>query len=219
MWRTMFQPEYLLEPIPGPRGPFRILSLLLALGAVIGWLLALCFWRRRREHAATCSLTVETALAALSLALTGCALAATPYFSMRIVVFGSGLAALIYPIAAQIIRVERANLRLAHQGALSGQIEMGQVVLHSQRSAFRPAVWRPAELYASIDDALAQGTPVYLLEDGLDMASPLEAAGERYHLQFVGRYDIPFYHTGGGSTGGRIPLYCIEHPLGQRSGS
>jgi hypothetical protein len=93
---------------------------------------------------------------------------------------------------------------------IGASLNSGSIELHSRRMAFRPALWQPDELYTFADDALAQGTPLYLLEDGLEMAGPVAAARQRYQLQLVGLYDIPFYHTGGGSTGGRIPLYRLQ---------
>jgi hypothetical protein len=93
---------------------------------------------------------------------------------------------------------------------IGASLNSGSIDLHSERMAFRPALWRPDELYTFVDDAIAGQTPVYLLQDGLEMAASVEAARQRYQLQLVGRYDIPFYHTGGGSTGGRIPLYRVE---------
>jgi hypothetical protein len=97
------------------------------------------------------------------------------------------------------------------EAALIGaSLNSGSVELHSGRPAFRPALWSPQELYTFADDALGRGEPVYLLEDGLEMAAPVAAARQHYDLQLVGRYDIPFYHTGGGSTGGRFPLYRLQ---------
>ena len=55
-----------------------------------------------------------------------------------------------------------------------------------------------------------------MLDDGLEMAAPLAEARGHYDLQIVGRYDIPFYHTGGGSTGGRFPLYRLQLGQGTR---
>jgi hypothetical protein len=110
---------------------------------------------------------------------------------------------------------QRAGFAQIGQGteatALVGaSLNSGAVELHGKRTAFRPAVWRSDELYTFADDALARGVPLYLLEDGLEMAGPLTAARQRYELQLVGRYDIPFYHTGGGSAGGRVALYRVE---------
>ncbi len=93
---------------------------------------------------------------------------------------------------------------------IGATLNSGAVELHSGRIAFRPAVWRRDEFYTFVDHAIAQGVPVYLLEDGLEMAGPVSAAQQRYRLEPVDRYDIPFYHTGGGSTGGRIALYRIQ---------
>jgi hypothetical protein len=93
---------------------------------------------------------------------------------------------------------------------IGASLNSGSIELHSKRLAFRPAVWRPEELYAFADDAILQGMPLYLLQDGLEMADVLEDARKRYRLELVSVYDIPFYHTGGGSTGGRIPLYRLQ---------
>jgi len=43
------------------------------------------------------------------------------------------------------------------------------------------------------------------------MAAPVAAARERYELEWLGRYDVPFYHTGGGSTGGRVSFFRIQY--------
>jgi len=100
------------------------------------------------------------------------------------------------------------------EGAWIGaSLNSGPLELHSKRTAFRPAVWRKDEFYTFVDDALAQGTPLYLLEDGLEMAAPIAAVQERYEVQLVGLYDIPFYHTGGGSVGGRVSLYRLRLAL------
>lgn len=93
---------------------------------------------------------------------------------------------------------------------IGASLNSGSVELHSERMAFRPALWRPDEFYTFADDAISRGVPLYLLEDGLEMAAPVAAARQRYHLDLVSLYDIPFYHTGGGSTGGRIPLYRLQ---------
>jgi len=107
--------------------------------------------------------------------------------------------------------------RDTEEAALIGaSLNSGAVELHSKRTTFRPAVWRADELYTFADDALSRGMPLYLLEDGLEMAAPIAAARQRYQLQLVGLYDIPFYHTGGGSTGARIPLYRLEQKTDQR---
>ncbi len=93
---------------------------------------------------------------------------------------------------------------------IGATLNSGAVELHSGRLAFRPDVWHSDEFYAFVDSAFDQGVPVYLLEDGLAMADPVFAAQQRYELEQVGRYDIPFYHTGGGSTGGRVALYRVQ---------
>ena len=94
---------------------------------------------------------------------------------------------------------------------IGASLNGGALELHSSRQAFRPAVWSEQELFLFLDDALAQDRQLYLLDDGLEMAAPLVAARQRYDLRWVGWYDIPFYHPGGGSTGGRVALYRL-HP-------
>jgi hypothetical protein len=92
---------------------------------------------------------------------------------------------------------------------IGASLNSGAVELHAQRTTFRPAVWQLDEMYDFVDHALAEGQPLYLLLDGLEMRAPLAAARQRYSLELVGRYDIPFYHTGGGSSGGLVPLYRL----------
>jgi len=94
-------------------------------------------------------------------------------------------------------------------GLIGASLNSGAIELHGDRTTFRPAVWSDDEMYAFVDHMLEQEQPVYLLQDGLEMRAPLAAAREHYDLQLVGRYDIPFYHTGGGSTGALVPLYRL----------
>ena len=101
----------------------------------------------------------------------------------------------------------RIGLDTEPTGLIGASLNSGPIELHSQRTAFRPAVWRAEDMYTFVDFMLGQGQPVYLLQDGLEMEAPLAAARERYQVRLVGRYDIPFYHTGGGSTGELVPLY------------
>ncbi len=108
---------------------------------------------------------------------------------------------------AGFARIGQSTEEMAWIGA---SLNTGSLELHSERTAFRPAVWLTEELYTFVDDALARGTPLYLLEDGLEMAAPVAAARKRYEMQWVGLYDIPFYHSGGGSVGGRVPLYRLQ---------
>ena len=93
---------------------------------------------------------------------------------------------------------------------IGSSLNSGALELHSRLAAFRPAVWQKAELYTFLDRALSRGVPLYFLEDGLDMYRPLEAVRQRYEVWFAGLYDVPFYHTAGGSTGGMVRLYRVE---------
>jgi len=102
------------------------------------------------------------------------------------------------------------------QALIGASLNSGAVELHSGRAAFRPSVWQPDELYAFVDHMLVQGRAVYLLQDGLDMRPTLLAARERYTLQWVGRYDIPFYYTGGGSSGGLVSLWRLNPSIAAR---
>jgi len=109
---------------------------------------------------------------------------------------------------------QRAGFALIGQdtdpaGLIGASLNSGSIELHGERTTFRPAVWSRDEMYTFVDHMLAQGQSVYLLQDGLEMRAPLAAARARYDLQLLGRYDIPFYHTGGGSSGALVPLYRL----------
>ena len=93
---------------------------------------------------------------------------------------------------------------------IGASLNSGSIELHAERVAFRPAVWRAQELCIFVDDALSRRVPLYLLDDGLAMSSALAAARHRYNVELIGYYDIPYYHTGGGSAGGRVALYRIQ---------
>jgi len=89
-------------------------------------------------------------------------------------------------------------------------LNSGSIELHGQRTAFRPAVWQTPELYAFFDRALSQGVSLYVLDDALEMSEPLEAVRRRYHVWVGSMYDIPFYHTAGGSSGEMVRIYRVE---------
>jgi hypothetical protein len=99
---------------------------------------------------------------------------------------------------------------------IGASLNSGSVELYAGRSVFRPAVWENAELFRLVQWADAGARPVYLLDDGLEMAAAVAAARRQYGLTLVGRYDIPFYHSGGGSVGGLVDLYRIETTIKQR---
>jgi hypothetical protein len=102
---------------------------------------------------------------------------------------------------------------------IGASLNSGSLELHSGRTSFRPTVWQGDELYTFLDHMMSQGVPVYLLRDGLEMGAPLAAARQRYEFRLVGRYDIPFYYTGGGSRGALVPLYQLQPKGWERTSS
>jgi len=97
---------------------------------------------------------------------------------------------------------------------IGASLNSGPIDIYAQRTTFRPEVWTSDELLSFLGHAQGLGRPIYLMDDGLEMALPLRLAAEHYELQLVSEYDLPYYYVGGGSLDTMVPLYLLlpRHP-------
>ncbi|KPL17201.1 MAG: hypothetical protein AMJ93_15060, partial [Anaerolineae bacterium SM23_84] len=126
MWRRLVSYEYLLEPIPGQPGQFRFFYLLMAIGMGCALLWVAAMYRERNSPELRRALAAETVLAVAGLSLVACSFAGVPYLSMRILVFGSGLLALLGPVLVWVRLRERPRLVERHLQACIGQLDVLQ---------------------------------------------------------------------------------------------
>jgi hypothetical protein len=113
-----------------------------------------------------------------------------------------------------LVREQRASFgRLAEltppDAVIGASLNSGAIDLHAGRQAFRPAGWRPDELLAFARAVQAEGRPIYLFEDGVEVGPALETLRQHYAVEEVARLDAPYYFPGSGSENRKIVLWSI----------
>ncbi len=114
-----------------------------------------------------------------------------------------------------LVREQRASFteigRLTPPNAVIGcSLNSGPVDLYAGRLAFRPANWTPDHLIAFVRALHHEGRPVYLLDDGVEMAGAIETVRAQFVLRAVARLDVPYYFAGSGSENRKAALYVVE---------
>lgn len=100
--------------------------------------------------------------------------------------------------------------RLTPAGAVIGcSLNSGSVDLHAGRLTFRPANWTPDQMMAFVRALRDEGAPVYLLDDGVEMAGAIQAARTQFTLREIARLDMPYYFAGSGSENRKVALYEV----------
>ncbi len=90
-------------------------------------------------------------------------------------------------------------------------LNSGAVDLHAQRLSFRPAGYTPEQLTKLVRALHSEGRPVFLLDDGKELAESIQTLRDQFTLTEVGQLDVPYYFpNSGGSENRRVPLYKIE---------
>ncbi|MCS7061467.1 MAG: hypothetical protein RMN25_09925 [Anaerolineae bacterium] len=117
-----------------------------------------------------------------------------------------------------LVREQRQSFneiaRLTPANAVIGcSLNSGPIDLYAERLTFRPANWTPDQLIAFVRAVQHEGAPVYVLEDGVELAVSLQTLREQFVLRPVARLDVPYYFAGSGSENRKVALYQV---LGQR---
>ena len=90
-------------------------------------------------------------------------------------------------------------------------LNSGAVDLHAHRLSFRPAGYTPEQLTKLVRALHSEGRPVFLLDDGKELAESIQTLRDQFTLTEVGQLDVPYYFpNSGGSENRRVPLYKIE---------
>jgi hypothetical protein len=174
---------------------FPVLAALAGIGIVAAWR-----WAATRS-AATRACVLVTLSAVLTLrAMETLALPVTRGFG----VFG------------HVQREQRNALRsigeaTAPNAVIGGALNSGAIDLHARRRSFRPGAWSPNDFARFIEALHATNTPVYLLLDGDELASVEQTAYQRFTVDVMGSYALPYYEaTGGGSTSRDVRLLRLS---------
>ncbi len=110
-------------------------------------------------------------------------------------------------------RLEFAGLASAvePEAVVGSTLNDGPLDLYTGRETFRPAAWQPGELERFLRALWADGRPVYLLDDGQEMAAVLAGLAHYARLTPAGTlHRIPYYASDGGSEVRDAVLYRVE---------
>jgi len=113
-----------------------------------------------------------------------------------------------------LVREQRASFtqigRLTPPNAVIGcSLNSGPVDLYAGRLTFRPANWTPDQMTTFVRALRAEGAPVYLLDDGAEMAGAIQALRAQFTLREIARLDVPYYFAGSGSENRKAALYAV----------
>jgi hypothetical protein len=102
-----------------------------------------------------------------------------------------------------------AALTLAN-AVVGSSFNGGAVDLHAGRASFRPAGWTSGELQTFVQAMRAEGRPVYMLDDGIEVQAPLQTLAATYRLNPVTELPLPYFFVGGGSENRDVILYEVR---------
>jgi hypothetical protein len=121
-----------------------------------------------------------------------------------------------YDSFGYLVREQRASFaRIAEltppNAVIASSLNSGALDLHSQRLAFRPSGWRGDQLLKFVRALHAENTPVYVLDDGKELADSLRTLRTQFQLEEIAQLDLPYYFpNSGGSENRRVPLYRVR---------
>lgn len=89
-------------------------------------------------------------------------------------------------------------------------LNSGPVNLYAEREIVRPYDWSDEEWLKFIQVVLAEGYPLYILQDGYEMEAPLQLAQTRYQVTPVNQFFLPYFYPGAGSINQQLTIYRVE---------
>ena len=120
-----------------------------------------------------------------------------------------------YGAFGYLVKEQRASFatlaQLTPQNAVvASSLNSGAIDLHSHRLAFRPAGWTSEQLLKFVRMLHAENTPVFLLDDGKELAASLQTLRAHFRVETIAQLDVPYYFpNSGGSENRTVPLYRI----------
>ena len=114
-----------------------------------------------------------------------------------------------------LVREQRASFtQLADavptNAVIGCSLNSGAVDLYTHRLTFRPGKWTGSEAVKFVRALQSENTPVFILDDGAEVATAIESLRRVYTLTEITRLDMPFYFLGSGSENRKVALYKIE---------
>jgi Dolichyl-phosphate-mannose-protein mannosyltransferase len=105
------------------------------------------------------------------------------------------------------------------QAVIAASLNSGAISLYTGRDTFRPGhllqpgrTWTDTELSTFVEALHQQGRPLYLLADSEEMADPLSALSQHWHLTPIAELYLPYYYRDGSAINDLIPLYRLDLP-------
>ena len=181
---------------------FPILAFLAALGAA--WLV---MWLVKRQAADGRRVVFHLLQAALLITLS-VALVLRSMDTLALPVT-HGFGAFGYLVSEQRASFTRLSAITPANAAIGCSLNSGAVDLHAGRLAFRPATWSQDELVKFVRALQAENTPVYVLEDGDELAATMRGLRQDFQVTEVARLDMPYYFPGSGSENRKVGLYRV----------
>ena len=114
-----------------------------------------------------------------------------------------------------LVREQRQSFDMLAQptppdAVIACSLNSGAVDLHAHRLSFRPAGWQPDQLLKFVRALQAEATPVFVLDDGKELAESINTLRGQFAFTEVGQIDVPYYFpNSGGSENRRVTLYKV----------
>jgi len=107
---------------------------------------------------------------------------------------------------------DRLAAILPANATIGAGLNSGALLRYTNRSTFRPAHWSDEEISLFITTLSDQGSAIYLLDDGQEMAQTLFRLHSLYSIQLVSEFALPAFGLGGEKLDQMTPLYLLVFP-------
>lgn len=114
-----------------------------------------------------------------------------------------------YVTAAERVGLESLSTLTPTNAVIGTGLNAGAVHLYAQRATVRPAVWSETEFATMAEALAARNRPLYVLDDGEEMASWL--ASYDGQIEAIAWVNIPRMGRGGQHQGASGMLYRLQH--------
>ncbi|MDH4208345.1 MAG: hypothetical protein OEV76_05685, partial [Anaerolineae bacterium] len=107
--------------------------------------------------------------------------------------WGTYVASFGYMTAEQRLGFDALAQQTAEPCVVGSSLNGGPIDLYAGRQAFRPAFWTADEFDVFLEHMFAEGTAVYVLDDGEDLQANLEHAREHYRVSVTAHLTVPLF--------------------------
>ena len=182
---------------------FPIFNLFAAVGVVAIW--QFIDARRHKSHR-----PVLATVAAVAFTLLTCFLMLQRSIETLMLPINRGFGAFGYLVREQRQSFDQLAQLTPQNAVIACSLNSGAVDLHAHRLSFRPAGWQPVQLIKFVQTLQAEATPVFVLDDGKELAESISSLRRQFTLVEAGQIDVPYYFpNSGGSENRRVTLYKV----------